>query len=254
MKKFMAVFLMLVVMLSWTSVNAASLCSYERQVELKKIASAVKMTYEEAQEEADPNSYISKSEANPEDADEYEEILYNDYFKLKVLNVTEDIYVKIENSINDDVKYIRYVDTNEGTFTIDWKNLSEVATITYTVYSSDKTECANEELRSGLMTLPRYNDNYRNNMCKQVPDYYLCQKYISVNITTVQFYDNVSAYLEKEKGNDENSDLDNARNSFSISEFIKGNKKILIIGLSVLIVGGGVAVVIVTKKRRSRVI
>lgn len=253
MKKIMAVFSMLVIILSWTSVSAASLCSNERKVELQKMASAVKLTYEEAQEEADPDSYISIDEANPETIDEYEEILYNDYFKIKILNLNENLYIKLENSLNDDVKYITYDDTIEGNYTLDWKNLNEVVTFTYTIYSSEKTECMNEKIKSGMLTLPKYNRNYTNTMCEEVPDYYLCQKYISVNVTEEQFYDYIMAYTKKESSSNDNAD-NNGNADFSIIEFLKENKKILIIGLTVLVVGGGIATVIVIKKRRSRVI
>ncbi len=251
MKKIIAVFLMLVVMLSWTSVDAASLCSYERQVELKKIASAVKLTYEEAQEEADPDTYgpPDNYKGDPEDY-----VLYNSYFKIKVLNLTEDIYIKIENSVNDDVKYIRYEDTDEGTFTLNWKDISKVTTFTYTIYSSDKTLCANEEYRKGIITLPKYNDKHQNVQCLEVPDFYLCQKYISVEVSNEQFYKQIESYKQSKNGADGNKNDEDIKNENLMANFIKKNKTALIIGLSVLIVGGGVAIVVVTKKRRSRVI
>lgn len=249
MKKFMAVFLMLVVMLSWTSVDAASLCSYERQVELKKAASAVKLTYEEAQEEVDPDTY------GPPDAPvEGDGILYRNYFKIKILNVTEDIYVKLENSYNEDVKYIRYEDTDEGVFSIDWKNTDEVVTFTYTVFTSNKTECVNEKLNSGMFTIPKYNRYHTAVMCKDIPDYYLCQKYITTNITFESFYENVSYYLEKNKKEEiYKEEKENENTIKTITNFIK-DKKIFVVVASILFVGGVVTTVIVVKKRRSRVL
>lgn len=248
MKKIIAVFLMLVVMLSWTSVDAASLCSYERQVELKKIASAVKLTYEEAEEEVDPDTY-----GPPDSPVEGDGILYRNYFEIKLLNLTEDIYVKLENSYNDDVKYIRYEDTDEGTFSIDWKNTEEVVTFTYTIFTSNKTECVNEKLSSGMFTIPKYNRYHNSVICEDIPDYYLCQKYISTNVTFESFYENVNYYLEKNKNEDKNEEeKEKGKVVNNIFDFLKDNKIIII--ASILFVGGVVTTVIVVKKRRSRVL
>lgn len=247
MKKFMAVFLMLVVMLSWTSVNAASLCSYERQVELKKIASAVKLTYEEAQEEADPNSYIS-----PESGEQ--EILYVDYFKLKILNISEEIYVKIENSKNDEVKYIRYEDTNEGTFTLDWKDLSEVVTFTYTIYTSEKTECLNEKLFSGIISIPMKNRFYTKAICSEIPEYDLCHKYTTINVDYNKFEESVNAYLEKKLGDEEDEKHDGLTFGNKLEKFVNTNKNVLLMCASIIFVVGVVTIVVVIRKRRSKVL
>ena len=242
MKKNIAV-LLLAVMFSWTSVDAASLCSYDKQKELTKIASNVKFAYEEAQGELEPGTYGA-----PEGEDPETYVAYYDYFKIKIINVTDDIYVKLENSVNDEIKYIEYKDTDEGTYTINWEDLSSVATFTYTVYSSSKTECPNEQLYRGVKTIPKFNENYQNVKCLDYPDHSLCKKYITSDISTAKFNEVMEAYVAEQKKADKEENKKN-------EEKKENNKKlIIIVATSIIIVVGGVAIVIARKKRGSRVI
>lgn len=241
MKKNIAV-LLLAVMFSWTSVDAASLCSYDKQKELTKIASSVKVAYEEAQGELDKDLYFPAD--GQEEADGY--VSYYDYFKIKIINITEDIYVKLENNVNDEVKYIEYKDTNEGTFTIDWKDLSKVTTFSYTVYSSSNTECANEVYRTGVMTTPKLNPNYNNAMCYQIPEFELCKKYITSSVSDSKFRELASDYVNKTKKEESVKQ--------EKEEKEENKTTMLIVATSIIIVVGGVAVVMARKKRGSRVI
>lgn len=241
MKKNLVV-LMLVVLFSWTSVDAASVCSYDKQSAIKKASTNVKLTYEEAQGILDPDLYYVPAGEDPETF-----VVYYDYFKIKILNITEDIYIKLENSTNDEVKYINYEDTDEGTFMIEWNDLSKVTTFSYTIYSSTKTECPNEEFRKGVMTTPMLNDNYTNVMCQEIPDFNLCQKYVTSSISEKKFREMASAYLEKQKETEKEEKEKEIEKKNNI-------KTILIVTASMVIVVGGIASVIAIKKRRSRVI
>lgn len=241
MKKNIAV-LLLAVMFSWTSVDAASLCSYDKQKELIKQGSNVKLSFEEAKGELEPGTYRA-----PEGEDPETYVAYYNYFKIKIINVTEDLYVKLENNVNGETKYIEFKDTDEGTFTLDWKDLSKVATFRYTVYSSKKTECPNEQLFNGVKTIPKLNENYQNVKCLDYPEHSLCKKYITSDISTAKFNKDMDAYVAKqqEKKKEENKKKEEKEN----------NKKIIIvIATSIIIVVGGVAIVMARKKRGSRVI
>ena len=248
MKKNILLVLLLIIAILQVNVNAASLCSHEKQVELQKKAASVKVTYEEATEEADPNSYGSPESVGEQYAED--KVLYIDYFKLKILNVTEDIYIKLENSVNKDIKYIRYEDTDEGEFTIDWKDLTQVVTFTYTIYTSDQTECPNEQLYSGIVALPMKNRFYSKAVCRDIPEFELCQKYTTINISYGKFEENVKYYLEKKNKVEDPEEKDNILSK----TFWEKNKIPVIIGVSIIFVGGVVTTVIVIKKRRSRVL
>ena len=240
MKKIMLV-LMLAVLFSWTSVDALSVCSYEKQKELSKTASNVKVTFEEAEGIVDPENYHVPEGEDPETF-----VVYYDYFKIKILNLTETIYIKLENSVNDEVKYIRYEDTNEGSFVLDWKNLKEVTTFNYTIYSSTKTKCPNEEIKKGVLTTPMLNGNYTNVICQEIPDFNLCKKYITADISEEKFRQLAEEYLKKQNEKEEKVEKE--------KEEKKNKSTMLIVTTSIVIVGGGIAFVIARKKRGSRII
>ena len=242
MKKNIAV-LLLAVLFSWTSVDAASLCSYEKQSQINKDASNVKITYEEAYRELDPETYSA-----PEGEDPETYVAYEEYFKIKLLNITEDIYVKLENSANDEIKYIEYKDTDEGTFTINWNDLTQVTTFNYTIYSSEATDCPNEQYRQGVKTLPKLNEYYVSELCNDISDYYLCQKYVTTDVTPSKFVEKVNGYKQETEQEEKKEEKKNKEDE-------KLNKTIIaIVGTSIMIVGGVIAIVIVRKKRGSRVI
>lgn len=55
------------------------------------------------------------------------------------------------------------------------------------VYTSDNTNCADDLLRTLYVSLPRYNDYSTYAVCDKVPDYYLCQRYVTYE--KVEFVD-----------------------------------------------------------------
>ena len=245
MRKIGIVFLILVCFIS--TVKAASLCSYEKQVELSKSAINVKMSFEEEEGVREPGTYYPPEGVDPETY----EAKY-DYFKLKIVNLDENVYVKLENSTNKDIKYIKYEDTNEGTFEIDWKDLTKVTTFTYTIYTSDKTYCPNEELKKGYLTVPMYNRYHLNDRCAEYPEHKFCQKYVTYDLSGELFYETLDSYILKE--NDKKNNEKKEESKSGIIGFVKNHKYTLGIGISILIVVGVAAGVLLAKKRRSKVI
>lgn len=245
MKKIGVVFLILGCFIS--NVKAASLCNYEEQVELSKSATNIKMTYEEAEGIRKEGTYYP-----PEGVDLDTYVAKYDYFKLKFVNINENVYVKLENSTNDEIKYIKYEDTDEGIFVIDWEDLTKVTSFSYTIYSSDETRCPNEELKKGVMTVPMYNRYHGNERCTNYPEHDFCQKYVPFDLSGELFYETMESYVLKENNKKDDNVKDTNKNN--ITDFIKKNKYTLGIGLSSLIVGGVAAGIILAKRRRSRVI
>lgn len=248
MKKLRAVILTFLLMLLGMNIaDAKSLCSYEEQVKISSEASSVKLTSEEAQGIVDPSTYVPIE--GYENDSSY--VKYYNYFKVKILNVTENITIKLENDVNDEVKYISYDDTDEGTYTFDWKTTDKVTTFTYTVLASKSTSCLNEKFNTGVFVLPKYNSFSNSQMCENDPDYYLCQKYVSIDFDYEYFEKTMMARINDKTAAKKEEEK---KNETTILEFIKNNKLQVIIGTSVLIVGGVVTIMIVIKKRRRRVI
>ena len=57
---------------------------------------------------------------------------YN-YFKVSIINISENFYVEISNDYNRDKLVYQYKDTQDGVITFDWKNLDKVTTFTVKV-------------------------------------------------------------------------------------------------------------------------
>lgn len=245
MKKKVVVMLAgILAMLNINSVKAASLCSVEDQARLNKIAGSVKAVYEEAQEELDPSSYISNIETG-------EGPFYTSYFNIIFTNVTKDIYVKITNDYNDEVKFIRYQDTEEGTYSFRWNNIDEIVRFTYEVYSSNDTSCRDEKYFTNYLVTPKYNKFHDYLICEGIEDYLPCQKYISVDMEFDEQQNKIEEYLKVE--DDKKEDKDKAWYE-KIGEFVKEHKTAFIAGGSIIVIAGVATVVVKMKRKRESVI
>ena len=251
MKKFGKLFLAVFVALfsSITIVNAASKCDYDEQVELNNVAANIKVSYEEAEEKIDPSLVIGAY------GGESEAMYY--YFKVQIYNMPENVYLKITNDVNNEVKYLYYRDSQSGVVSFDWKDLDKVVNFTITAYSNEKTSCPNEEYRVIYLTLPRFNTYSDRAKCSENEDFYLCQKYI----TSVEEID--EATFEKEFIAFSNSKIEEEKKQEEelnktwydkLDDFIEENKITIIVISTIIVVGGVVTTVIVIKKRRSRLI
>ena len=109
--------------------------------------------------------------------------------------------------------------------------------------------CNGRELRKLSLTIPKYNYYSQRSVCKEVPSYYLCQKYINFDVDSTKFLDNVTKY--KEKGN-KNTDKESTNSQKTVNKTINtiSNNKYLIV--AIIIAAGIVAsyFVIKTNKRK----
>lgn len=225
-------------------VNAASLCSVEDQAKLNKIAGSVKAVYEEAKEELDPSTYITTPETG-------EGPFYKEYFKIIFTNITEEVYVKITNDYNDEVKFIRYQDTDDGMYTFDWNDLDAVVKFTYEVYSSDKTACQNEKYFTNYLVTPKLNEFYNYLICDGIKDYLACQKYIPINMGYNEQYNKIVEYKEAKK---EKEIEENKKWYEKIGDFVKKHKTAVIVGGSIIVIAGVAIVVVIIKRKREDVL
>ena len=249
MKKFGKILLLFFVMifLPINVVKAASKCDYNEQAKLNNDVADIKITYEEAE---GFTGEILESEGGGTFEESY------NYFKITIYNLTEDFFVRISNDYNKEVKYIRYSDLIDGVGIYEWTHLDKVTKFTFKVYSSNKTGCANEEYRIAYLTTPRLNVFYNNAICTGKESFYLCQKYVTEDeIDYTTFMNEVNSFSTGESDNtlddtvnDNKTFLDNVR------DFVNENKVTIGIVSTLIVIGGVVAVVIVIKKRRSRLI
>lgn len=225
-------------------------CPNSDKIELRKLASNVKVSYDEATGIREPGTY-----GPPDGYTEEDYVSYYDYFEVKFLNVTENIFIKVTNNINEEEKIINYNDTENGEYILNWKDTSKVVSLKYIIYASNKTNCYNYEIKSGVLTLPAYNPYYTHNKCLGLEDYSLCHKYVNFNITYDSFIEKINKHLEEAKKQEEEKDEKENDNFFrKVNLFYKKNKEIVLIFSVGVIIVGGIIIGLTIRKKRGRTI
>lgn len=167
------------------NVSAASLCTYKEQTELNSKAANIKVSYE------------AMEETIGED-----DVYINNYFKISIINVTEDFYVVVKNNINKDEKTFTSSDAKDGLITFNWTNINEITNFTILVYTTNNTNCAHEKFKTIYLTTPRYNVYSDRDICYENSDFYLCQKYVTfAEIDDMEFLNKLDNYLIGETNN-----------------------------------------------------
>lgn len=213
---------------------ADSKCSYNEQAELLNKATNIKASYEIESEVV----HFVDMDANV------------DYFNVLVSNVTEDFYVVIKNDYNTDVSTLRYTDAKDGVIYYRWNNLEKVTNITIEVFASGNTNCANEKYKTLYIQTPRYNEYFDREVCEELTDFYLCQKYTTSTVVTEdRFFEQLESY-QNGKIDDKGEEIDN-RNVFDkVFEFIKDNKWYILGG--VIVITGGIVFINRKRNKKSR--
>lgn len=227
--------------------NAASKCDYTELAEINQEAAGVKITYEEKQRILEGDNGATDIEEAENDNEMYEK-----YFTVNITNVTDNLYIKVINPIDNSVKVLTSDDATNGVISFDWFDIDQVANLTVKIYTSSKTKCADEEVVVQYQTLPMYNYYSSSAYCEEHSSEDICQTYVTKEVTSEEFYDHVDKKQNEEikKNNDENSSVIS-----KATNFVKKNKKGFIIGGSIIIVAGVVtAIVVINKRRRSRLI
>ncbi len=242
MKKILA--LIITSILFVTNVNAASKCSYEEQTKLNGKAGNVKVSYE-----------IKETEVKADFFDVYKNELKDtmivEVFEISVLNISEDIYVVVKNDFNKDSKTIRYSDSNNGIAKFTWDKRDNITNFTFEIYSSNKTSCPNEIYKTIYLTTPRYNTLYGYEECKNIEDFYLCQKYVTFkDISEANFFSKISQYKNKEI--DDNGEVIPSNKTIfdRVFDFVKENKWFVLSGI--VLISGAVYAINYTKNKKQR--
>lgn len=230
MKKILT--LLMVIGIGVMRVNAV--CNYTDKAAANKKAANVKLNYEvvEDKQESDDGT-----------------VSINEYFKMSILNVTEDLYVTVTNDVTNTTNTYRYSDAKDGVITFNWDNNEVVTNFTMKVYGSDKSPCQEEELRTIRKQTPRYNDFANRAICQDMKDFYLCEKYTTVeNIDESMFINKVSDYAEGKI--DEEGESKEEKKDKNLLYYLNEYKWYIIGCLLVIAVGSGIAIVIRNKKYR----
>lgn len=233
-----------------SSVKAAKTCSNSEQAEINSMLSNIKATYAEREEDADPNTYGFPDSV--EDPDSYEKNMKIPYFEVSITNLSDKFYVVVTNDVNSDRNTYYGANSKDGITTFDWKNLDSVTNFTIKVYTSENTGCPNEEQKTIRLRTPRYNDFSNYNLCINIPEYELCQKYVTFKeMEADEFVEKAYAYIDKKNAQNEQA-IEDAKSWWEKTlDFIVDNKYYFIGGAVGLVVVAGVAVAVIVYKKRS---
>lgn len=181
MKKVMTFFIILSVLLIS---NVYAKCDYKELAELNQDAGAIKIMYEE------DSDFSISNEGN--------QIEYN-FLKMNIINMNDNFYIKATNTKEKGETLYKYTGANDGILSFDMKDLSEVVTYTFKVYSSSNTNCKNTLIRTIYVTVPRYNLYSAYEICDGVENS-LCDKYVmSDSIPYLDFMDKIEKLKEEGK-------------------------------------------------------
>ena len=236
--KFIAVFAMLFMMIG--KVNAAT-CSLEEQTQLRTMAANVNVSYEEVDEEF--SEVISADEVS-------EYVAY--YLDIKVYNINSYLRVEMTDELNNKTYKGNYRNIGpDGTITFRRADNSQMSNYTFKVYGTSE-DCYGEVLRTIKLTLPKYNYYSERTLCADIPEYYMCQKYITYDIDYNNFTSNVEAYKEKLASQESSQQEGESEDNTSIiSKTVTTISKWKYVIVGAIIAVGVVITIIVIKRKRS---
>lgn len=217
--------------------NAASLCSYQEQNELKSKASNIKV----------------KNEIEKYDIESADYPITMNRFKISITNLTEEFYVVVTNDYDKKERTFRSTDAKDGIATFYWEYDEDKTNFVFKIYSSNATKCPNDLYKTAYLTTPKYNPYFKLEVCQNNPDFYLCKQYILTEIVDSDtFYQQLDKYLTKEINEEGKNPTENEKDvtiSAQIFKFINDYKYYILGGLVLVATGAGVIIYFKNKKQ-----
>ena len=236
-------------MLLTSSVYAA--CNYEEKAKLNNESANVKANYEIKERELTKDEYTAPPDAIPiDEQDSY--VPKTEYIEVNILNLIENLYVTVKNDVTKDVKTYYYTDATNGNIKFNWNEIGSIVNYTIKVMASSSSDCNGQTLRTLYLTLPRYNEYSEYDVCDRIPDYYMCQRFVTYDdFKYDDFTENVTKEIaDRNKKNEEKKE--NNKWYKKVGKFISDHKTAFIIGgISLVVVAGGATYIIIKKRRRS---
>ena len=216
MKKKLILFILICLLFVTKLVKAENACSAQALNELKTAASNLTINYEE---------YVGDKT----------------YLDIKIYNLTPDMYVRGTND-NNHYNYDLYGNKllPDGSVTVRQEVANVVVNYTFDIFVYSGP-CTGEKLRTLNISVPKYNYNSQLEICDGVEDYYLCQKYTTVDFSNIDVNEQIHKYRNK---------LNQTTNSSTQKEKSKSSVNYKYVFLFLLIGIGIVLTIIVVKKRK----
>ena len=245
--------LVLAFVLFFISDHVYAVCDASESTELNGLANNVNVAYDIIQKEIPKDENFNYPDGLTEEERE-EFVAYDDYFRIIISNLTEDLYVVVTNENTGEKWTFTYADSDNGIVNFDDLALMEIVNYTIVVYSSDVTNCPDTELSTKKVSTPMYNPYSELVACEGIENFYLCHEYLEVDVDFSNFNEEVLRYSDGliDDSGDEISDEEDDGNGFV--QFLKDNIVMVIVVVVVIIVAGGLITFVVIKRQRRRIV
>ncbi len=197
--KYILIFIILVFI---PNIVKADDCSVTNTSRLKKIASNITTKYDYV-ENLPATGYGSVN------------------FTATISNVISDIYIMKVDDYDNQLGTLYYGDSNNQ---VAISGLSEGTSYHFLAFGNIDNGCKGTLVYEFYVTTPNYNKYYTNTLCKKVPDYKFCQKWVNTNLTEEEFTKNINEYIKslevEETPTEDETSEDNNQLFIKIVEFL----------------------------------
>ena len=175
-------------------------CNYKDQAALNKEAKNININYEILTQKL-PDGLTTYAngilDSNGQDVTEdYKDYFVGDYVNIIINNITDNFYITINDPLlsesNDNLEYIFYSNTENGTINLKLYNLAEYKKYKFDIYSLN----CHTLVKTLTINIPRYNELSALDMCSDIKDYKYCNKYLNNNISTQTMVREINEYKD----------------------------------------------------------
>lgn len=233
MQNMKKIFIIFALLLTFCYVNVGAVsCPYNVTHDLNTEVSHIKIKYEVKEKTFDFG--VSGCDGDPESCN----VTY-EYFDVSILNMSENFYVVVKNNYNNETKKLYFKDADkDGVVHFEHPYIMEKVTYTLTFYATDKTGCYGNKIKSYTKAFPRKNLYYFEELCDDIPNAEVCQKFVFYDeIEFKNFYNIATAEIEEKNGG-KRGNVDDRNVLDKIIDFVVDNKWIFIGGAAGAVVVG----------------
>lgn len=191
-----------------------------------------------------------------DESGEEEYISYQDYFRIYISNITEELYVVVTNELTGEEQTFTYEDTENGVVSFDVGVGRFITNYTIEVYSSDETNCPDTRLYTHYLTTPMFNIYSEYSLCMGIEEFYLCHPYLSVDVDFSNVYDLIWEYRDGhiDEDGEEIVPVDEEEPEPGFGDFLLEHWTIITVVVVAIIAVGGLITFVIIKKRRSKIV
>lgn len=237
-------YVLFVIFLSFIFViNVNAECSYQERKELLNEAKAVDISFDVVSEEKE----MTGINPNTEEEETFTTTVYT--FKIKVLGMTNNMFAKITNNFDSSEIIVNYDDMQDGMYSFDIENTTNIITYYVDFYSTNEN-CYANNITTKTVKKPKINPVYYYSVCsnEEVEDSDYCKQFIDKDFSKSVF-DIVKELNDKVDAKESSEEQSQSTFLTKLFSFVVTYWYIFI-GILLLIIGIGIVLLI--RKKRSK--